>query len=371
VTRITEDAIRELAEFKGQDAPVTTCYLDVDGRRFLRHQDYELELDRLLRQGRAKANGTASVQGDLRRIEEYVKSGFERKGVRGLAMFSCEAHGLWEVIPLAVPVRSQLVINHTPYVAQLEAVLDEYKPFGVLLADKQRARMFVFELGELADKSEVFEELPRHDDDGGTWGKDHVNQHVAEMAHQHLRHAAQVAFHVFQEQGFDRLIIGAPDEIAGELERDLHPYLKDRVVARLSIPVGASDEEVRQAALEVEARVERQKEAEVVERLRSAVGSGRRGVAGLGPVLQALVERRADWLLVSQGYEAPGWRCVGCDFIGTVGRRCPVCSAEMHQVDDVVEEAIEEALKQSCRVEICVDNADLDVLGRIGALLRY
>ena len=369
--RITENAIRELAQFKGEDAPVTTCYLDVDGRRFLRHQDYELELDRLLRQGRAKANGTASVQGDLRRIEEFVKGDFERKRVRGLAMFSCEAHGLWEVIPLPVPVRSQLVINHTPYVAQLESVIDEYKPFGLLLADKQRARMFVFELGELADKSELFEQLPRHDDDGGVWRKDHVSQHSAEMAHQHLRHAADVAFHVFQQQDFDRLIIGAPDELANELEGDLHPYLRERVVARITVPIGASDDDIRQAALEVEARVERQKEAEVVERLRSAVGSGRRGVAGLGPVLQALVERRVDWLLVSQGFEAPGWRCDACDYIGTVGRRCPVCQAEMHQVDDVVEEAIEEALRQSCRVEICVDNADLDVLGRIGALLRY
>ncbi len=26
---------------------------------------------------------------------------------------------------------------------------------------------------------------------------------------------------------------------------------------------------------------------------------------------------------------------------------------------------------QSCQVEVCVGNADLDVLGRIGALLRY
>jgi hypothetical protein len=43
----------------------------------------------------------------------------------------------------------------------------------------------------------------------------------------------------------------------------------------------------------------------------------------------------------------------------------------MEQIEDVVEEAIDEALSQSCRVEICAGNADLDVLGRIGALLRY
>jgi hypothetical protein len=43
----------------------------------------------------------------------------------------------------------------------------------------------------------------------------------------------------------------------------------------------------------------------------------------------------------------------------------------MEALDDVVEEAVDEALSQSCRVEICVGNADLDVLGRVGALLRY
>ena len=368
---LTEEAIRELAGLKGTAAPVTSCYLDVDGRRFLRHRDYEMELDRLLRRARTDANGDASVAKDLERIAGFVKQGFDRSNVRGLAMFSCTADDLWRVFPLPVPVRSQLVVNHSPYVSQLEAVIDEYEPIAVLLADKQRARMFVFELGELVEKNELFEQLPRHDDDGGTWRKDHVQSHAAELAHQHLRHAADVAFHVFQQQGFNRLILAAPDEIAGELERDLHPYLHARLVARVHLPITASEQEIREAALEVEANVERQQEAELVERLREGVATGRRGVAGLGPVLQAIVERRVDTLLVSQGYTEAGWRCPGCGFVGTVGRRCPVCQKEMHQVDDVVEEAVEDAVAQSCRVEVCVGNADLDVLGRIGALLRY
>jgi hypothetical protein len=43
----------------------------------------------------------------------------------------------------------------------------------------------------------------------------------------------------------------------------------------------------------------------------------------------------------------------------------------MVRVPDVVEDAIEEGLTQGVRVTICDGNADLDVLGRIGALLRY
>jgi peptide subunit release factor 1 (eRF1) len=117
--------------------------------------------------------------------------------------------------------------------------------------------------------------------------------------------------------------------------------------------------------------VERAREAALVDRLRRAVGAGNAGVAGLDRVLDALVARRVDLLLVSEGFEAPGWRCPTCAWVGTRGRRCPVCAAAMDQVADVVEEAVEEALTQACRVAFCRDNADLDVLGRVGALLRY
>ena len=41
---ISEAAIRELAGIRGGVAPITSCYLDVDGRRLVRHQDVEHEL---------------------------------------------------------------------------------------------------------------------------------------------------------------------------------------------------------------------------------------------------------------------------------------------------------------------------------------
>jgi len=371
VAVLTEADVRELAGFKGEEAPVTSVYLDVDGARLVRRQDLVHELDLLLREVRRRHGDNGSVGADLRRIEELVRVGIDRSHVRGLAVFSCSAHDFWRVVELPVAVRSQAVVNHSPAIRQLESIIDEYERFGVLLVDKQRARMFVYELGELIESSELFEELPRQEDDGRSIRKDGVRDHVAAMAHTHLRHAADVAFRVFQGNGFDRLIVGAPDEIANEIESLLHPYLQERLAARCHVRIDASAEEIRQAALEVEAEVERRSEAEVVARLRDAVGSGNRGVAGLDDTLRAIVERRVDTLLVSSGFSHQGWRCGSCGWIGRVGRGCPVCSGDMHEVPDVVEEAVEEALGQSCTVEVCVGNADLDVLGQIGALLRY
>lgn len=369
---LSQDVIRSLASFKGGDHPVVSLYLDVDGRRYVRPKDYELHLDALVRQAGDGGGQHPSATEDLRRIEAHVKGGLDRRRTRGVAVFSCSRAGLWHVVELPVRVRNQVVVNATPHIRQLEAVLDENERFGVLLADKQRARMFVFELGQLVDKSEVFDQLPRHEDDRGDWDKDHVRDHSAEAAHHHLKRAADVAFSIFRDQDFDHLIVGAPDEIANELERVLHSYLRERIAARINVPVNATDAVITEAALTVEATVERQKEARLVAKLRDAVGAGNGGVAGLAPVLAALVERRVDTLLVSDGYEAAGWRCPTCGYVTVRGPACPVCpSSTMARVDDVVEEAVEEALAQSCRVEVTVNNADLDVLGRIGALLRY
>ena len=71
------------------------------------------------------------------------------------------------------------------------------------------------------------------------------------------------------------------DEIANELESLLHPYLKERLVARCH-RWGRRAEEIRTAALEVEAEVERNAEADAGRRAWDAAGGRQRGVAGLG-----------------------------------------------------------------------------------------
>jgi len=399
VAPLTREVLRTLADFWSGGPPVVSVYLDVDGRRHRRPLDYEAELRRLLRHAAARARndngggaderarrwrrahlgraswsreGAAPLAKDLARIEHQVRQGVDRSRTRGLALFSCTGAGLWEVVELPVPVRNQVVVDRAPHVQQLELVLEERERVGVLLVDRQRARILVFELGELVDRSELFDALPRHEDDRGDWDRDHVADHRADAAHHHLRRAGQVAFQVFRGQGFEHLVLGGPEQVVSELERELHSYLRDRVAARVSLPVGAPDDELRRAAMDVQDTVRADRQAVQVRRLRDRVGAGNgAAVAGLGPVLGALGERRVHGLLVSDGYEDPGWRCASCSQLAARGPSCHRCGASMDRVDDVVEAAVEEALRQGCVVNICVGDADLDVLGRIGALLRF
>jgi peptide subunit release factor 1 (eRF1) len=338
------------------------------------------------------SSGATDIDEDLRRLEGRVRAGLERSWIRGLGLFSCSADNFFEIVELSMRVRNQVAINQSPHVRQLEAMLERARPYGVLLVDRQRARMLVLQAGQLVDRSELFNELPRHDDDGGEWDRDHVRDHAAALAQQHVRRAAQVAFAVHQQRPLAHLILAGPDTAVREVERELHSYLSDRIVARLRLPMSATDDEIRAAAESVEAEVERARTDALVNRLRDGVGTSGAGllgmpaalssaapigtgagsgVAGLDGVLKALFEHRVETLLVSEDFAAPGWRCQGCDYLAGRGPNCPLCPTTMTRVDDVVEEAIDVALNQSCRVAVCEGSADLDVMGRIGALLRF
>src|SRR5581483_3239583 len=306
---ISEDRVRALAGHRGSSV-VTSCYLDVDGRRHPRHVDYEAQLDHLLREAREKAAGfgpeaARSVAADLDRIAGWVKAGFDRSHIRGLAFFACSADGFFEVVESPLPVCNEIVVNHTPHVRPLESILQAYERFAVVLVDRQRARLFRFELGELTEHTEVFDAVPRGTDQPGHLAQGsrgaHVQRHSEEVAHRHLKHAAEVTFSELRQRPVEHVILGGPHEVVVEFVGLLHPWVRERVADQLVIPATAGADEVRQAALSVEAALARRSEAALVERLRGAVGTGG-GVAGLEATLAALVERRVDQLLVSEGY---------------------------------------------------------------------
>lgn len=377
---LSADLVQRLARWRGSsENGVITLYLNVDGREKIRPEDYQAHLDALIRDAIGK-DKRESVARTLQRISDFVHNEFERGSNRGLAIFS-NGDDLWEVVPLPLPVEDRLVVNLTPHVRQLEILLDEYEPTGVLLTDKQRARLLVIELGRIVEREEIIDPLPRHDDDKGDWEKDHVKTHSEAVAQQHFKHAAQAMFDLYQRRRFNNLVIFAADAAAPDVRRSLHDYLAQKIVGCMPLPMTSSDDEIVAQAFACTQAAERKRESQYVEKLRSAVATFSNGnkpatessnaVAGLDPTLAAIYEKRVDTLLVSAGFEVEGWRCTECNYIATVGRKCRMCGASMTLVEDVVEEAVGDALGQNCRVEFCSDNADLDVMGRIGALLRF
>ncbi len=102
---ITREQLRHLALHRTA-TPMTSCYLDVDGRRFGRPQELQRSADVLLRRGREAAGEDRSRLADLDRIAAFVRQGLDRSHTRGLAFFAHHDEGFGRSCPCLVRCRT-------------------------------------------------------------------------------------------------------------------------------------------------------------------------------------------------------------------------------------------------------------------------
>jgi peptide chain release factor subunit 1 len=371
--------LRTLAEWRADGAPVSSVYLDVDGRRYPKKEEVVRRArsltDDLLRQAQdhhLSKDATCSVSKDVQRMVEHVE-GVERDSTRGLAMFACSSSDLWEAVEVPRPVPDRAGLADHAYVVPLEALVETYQSFCTALVDRSRARILLAKMGRIEERTDILDDVPGRHEQGG-WSQSRYQRHIEEHAVEHLKHVADRLLGFWKVRRFDHLILAGPHEVVVEFERNLHDYLSRRIVDRIPLSMTASPADVLARSLEVEERVEAARERELVDRIRAEAAAGRHGVVGLEAVLASLNDGRVEALAVPFGLEREGVRCTTCGRLWMAGARCPTCRGRTERVPDVVDEAVASAIRQSARVDVLTLVSDDPRRLReveAGALLRY
>ncbi|HJV03753.1 MAG TPA: Vms1/Ankzf1 family peptidyl-tRNA hydrolase, partial [Actinomycetota bacterium] len=367
--------VRGLASWDPDGAPVTTLYLDTDGRRYPRRSTYLSRAEDLLRSAKERAReldrpGWDSACGDVARIRTYLRDEYDRRGTRGVAVFSSSSAGLWSAVPLPQPVRDRASLGPRPDVVPLEALVELAETSCVAIVDREKARILVTTLGEIDEVTDILDEVPGQHDQGG-WAQRRLQRHIEDHVLRHLKRVGDSLLRLHQRRRFDHLLLAGPDEVVHELERELHDYVRRAVAGRLPVAMSASPAEVRDRVMDFERDREARREREAVERVVGEVGAGTgRAVGGLAETLDALERGRVETLVVAADLRAEGVRCPSCGHVAVDGPRCSACGSPTEPTD-AVEEAVEMALRQRCRVETVAGGSDLAALGGIGALLRF
>ena len=374
LAELDRELVRRLVGWEPGDAPVTSVYVSVDGRRFPRKQDYEMRLAEELRRAQRLASdldrdARRSVTGDCEAIAVFARERFERGSTRGLAVFCASAAGLWEAVALPRPVRNESYIGRQPNVLQLEAMLDTYPTTCAALLDFEKARVFLAALGRIEEVTDVEDDVPGRHDQGG-WAQMRMQRHVDDHRHKHVKRVADTLLRLHERRGFDHLMLAGTTEVVAELERELHDYVGRTVRARVALPIGASEREVLERSLHLDEELERAAEREAVERLRAAASAGRAAV-GMDAVLAALWEGRVEELIVDGELRSAGSACTSCGRLAASAGSCRACRARTSRVPDIVETTVAAALRQGGRVETIIEDGLLVDVGGIGATLRF
>ncbi len=362
---LTDEVLHELLEFSSPD-PVLSVYLNIaDGNT----ETAKLRLRNLLKE--------VDMPEDEAAIVKYFEHEREWRG-RSTAMFSCAAQGYFRAFPLAVPIRDRVRVDRHPYVKPLADLLDAYGGYGVILVDKQGARMFLFHLGELREQEGVMGEEVRHTKRGGAstmpgrrGGTAGQTRYAEKVADRNIKEAAEAAVRFFEANRVRRVLIGGTDGNVAKFRSYLPKAWQSLVVGTFSMSMTANHTEVLARAMEIGQRAERQREKRLVEQMITAAAKGKDGVVRLDDTLGAVYEGRVQTLIVQEGFRAPGYQCEGCGYVTTQSlETCPFCGKTFTEIPDAVELAVRRVMQDGGEVEIVRENPQLAQV-KIGGLLRY
>jgi hypothetical protein len=342
-----------------------------------------------------------SLTGDMERLTTYLDEELD-PAATGVVVVACHHQGVFEPVPLDVPIDSGFTVGPIPSLRQLARAADDYPPYAILAADQRDAILWLME-GQTWDRGIQLEATgyPRKQQQGG-WSQQRYQNRADERVEAFARTIAEETRRAFEAVNapvpYDYLIISANEQMFTLLSAALHETIRERILGQITLPIDANDTEVTAAAAPLVEEAERKREMEAVQAVRDGVGAGGRGVAGAEDTITALETGQVMTLVMNDDFSQPGWADYTLPLYG-VGNRPgehPAGGDVANLVPTTVEdEAVRLALQIGAEVQLVrsavpvgveeqeqIPDADdptprseaaraLDELGGIGAVLRY
>jgi len=291
-----------LLKFDAVPAPVVSLYLDArvneHGKRvflpFVRKQ-----LSERLKTYPVDSEERASIEEDFVRIMRYLEDGV-RGPTQGVAVFACSAlDDYFQVGQFEAPFeRNRLVVSERPHVYPLARLIDQYRHYAVVLADTNRAQIFVFAAGRVVQQDDIQNVKTKHTSVGG-WSQARYQRHEENY---HLQHAKEVVDALERTLRDDRIehVILAGDEavVIPILKEQMSKELQEKVVDTISLGIDTPEHEVLEETLTAFRRHDSLTDMQKVEQLLGEFRGDNLAVAGVPDTLAALSNGQVEEMLI-------------------------------------------------------------------------
>jgi peptide subunit release factor 1 (eRF1) len=309
-------------------------------------------------------------------VRDYLR--VSSSAAKGIVLFFDAIDGFFWHQEVGFVVTDQLRWDREPFLQPLAAALDQLETYGVVLADRAKFRLFVVSLGEAQEvlRDDGNDKRVRHVKTAGFNNPDsssRIQRKADNQIRTNLRHLIRQVEEVTKARRIHRLILAGTREITRELRSLLPARLALNVLDEVDLSMKATASEVLDATTPVADNYERRTELEKVNTIITAAAKNGKAVVGLDRTLKAINSGRVWELIYAGGFVSPGYECSQCSALFSVrATRCPYCGARPAAVADVVERAVEHALRRQAKIEVVTADGSerLNQAGSIGAFLK-
>ena len=375
----SREQVEKLSQFQSENFLTTSFYFDADKSR-MRKKEITLSLKNLLNTSKTQIEQMEiskkkkdSLSKDLEKIKHFCSQNLPLNHSSGLAIFSCSSRDFWEFFSLPNSPSNRIIFDKNPYVRPLSAILDEHHRIFALTLDRKEAKWYDIFMDEISLLDSHKEEVPSKVREGGWEGYEskRIERHIATHLHDHFKKIAQKSFDLFKKNHFDWIFLGCKEEYCSDFKPLLHPYLKDKIKARLKSMPADSPRAVFKESLALEKNLKKQEEEQIVQSLISELEKGGLAVSGLKQTLGSLNRGEVQTLIVTRHFPQPGRMCPRCHFLFVDDLQCLSCQRKTDKILDIIDEAVEAAMVNNCRVKHVSPPSKLNKYGKIGAFLRF
>ncbi len=170
---------------------------------------------------------------------------------RGIAIFACAGKDdFFEAVQLDAPIeKHQLFIFKQPHLYPLARLINEYRRYAVLVADSNRARIFVFGRGRTLAAKEVQNEKMNRTEVGG-WSQMRFQRHVDHLRLQHAKEVVEALDRIVREEAIESVIIAGDEVVIPVLREQMPPALAAKVEDRMNLDIRTPEHEIMERTLE-------------------------------------------------------------------------------------------------------------------------
>jgi len=334
---LTPELIQSLPEMV---SPVLSVYLDTNQAKQANRGLKPGYLTRLDSQAKAAARAVPETQAEafqsqVKRAVAYLRG--RRLRGKGIVMFA--GPEAWEAVQLPLEVEDEVHWG-APSLGQLYWLLDEHKPYGVVVVGQKHVQFFLYWLGEileLEDKKFLLARVkekemgkvsrPRVRMSRGT-NRDAFARHVAADYAHYYRQIAERIERWCAAEHFQSVFVVGMNEMAKGTVQELPAVVRDSVVEVDKDYGWMTRSELQRRLRPLVEKHERERDVALVDRL---LGGDRNAVAGLDEALVQLQKGTLRSVVVAKGLEADLLRCGECLWADRGGdTRCPACGRERH-----------------------------------------
>jgi peptide chain release factor subunit 1 len=376
---LTWEQLRELAGFRAGKGCAVSLYVSLDPSEVPTPPAVETKVNSLLaaaerrleeRKSQLPRDQREGLKQDLQRIAAWFDDGFDRQGVRGVAVFAAGRDNFWETVSVPDLLADDVHIGNDLYLAPL-ARLAGGDGGLVAFVGRERGQVWRLRGGQLTEIADQTDEVPGQHDQGG-WSQGRYGRHIENLVEQHLRDvAATLDRFVRRLRGVPVVLIGA-EEIRSEFEAALSNEVLSCLAGWTSAEAHADGAQVLAAAKPVLDAWKAAREQELLERWREEAGKNGRAASGWESTLEAASDGRVDLLLVQDGVDRPAYQCPQCGRAQMTNGSCPLDGTTMEAKEGGLDLALHQTLAHGGTVHVIRgDRRDLEPVGGVAALLRF